>query len=710
MRQRSVAGRIASTALGVIVSCMAWGAGSAEDGLASSGYIETLEVEGHYPGIAGARERADAIPGAVRVVDIADLQQRSAASLADLLRYVPGLWAESDAGGEGVFFSSRGSNLDATDYDQNGVELLQDGLPVTTADGNNHNRVIDPLTAQYASVARGANAMEYGASTLGGAIDFATPTGRDRGPLELRVDGGSHGLLAGRATMAGAMGAVDGLITVESRDWDGYRAHNEQRRRGVYGNAGLTLGDDLTTRFYATWLDNDQELTGAMSRAEMVDDPDQAGAGAIGGNFQLDVDTWRIANKTRWTATPTQRAEFGVSLEKQSLFHPIVDKVLVDSDGPGPAAPVEVFSLLIDTDHRDIGAMGRLYQTLGRHELTFGVNYGDDSVDGGHYRNDGGHRNGLMETIDNKADTSEVFALDRWRLTDRLTLTLAAQGVWANRSVRSTNAASGAVTATHGDYSTVNPRAGVIYRWSDVASLYANVSRLYEPPTNFELQDDVDPGGAPLDAMHGTVVEVGARGAVERGQGRRWYWDAALYYAWIGDEILSVDDPAVPGTSLVTNVDDTVHAGIEAVLGGDWSLTPSGAHTLETVLNVTINDFRFDGDAVYGDNDLPAAPAYVVRGELIYRLASGFFGGPTFDLVGDRYADFANRYEVDDYGLLGLRGGWQNASVQVFVEVRNLLDEDYVSTLSVRNSAAPDAQILNPGMPRSLYAGLVVAF
>lgn len=47
---------------------------------------------------------------------------------------------------------------------------------MTTADGNNHNRVVDPLTARYISVARGANALTCGASTLGGAIDFTSPS------------------------------------------------------------------------------------------------------------------------------------------------------------------------------------------------------------------------------------------------------------------------------------------------------------------------------------------------------------------------------------------------------------------------------------------------------------------------------------------------------------------------------------------------------
>ena len=134
---------------------------------------------------------------------------------------MPGVWSESSSGTDSMFFSSRGSNLDATDYDMNGIKLLQDGLPVTTADGNNHNRVLDPLSGRYATIARGANALTYGASTLGGAIDFSSPTARNSSPLQLFVDGGSHGSGGARISAGAIAGAFDGAryIRAEAVGW-----------------------------------------------------------------------------------------------------------------------------------------------------------------------------------------------------------------------------------------------------------------------------------------------------------------------------------------------------------------------------------------------------------------------------------------------------------------------------------------------------------
>jgi iron complex outermembrane receptor protein len=368
-----------------------------------------------------------------------------------------------------------------------------------------------------------------------------------------------------------------------------------------------------------------------------------------------------------------------------------------------------VFSLLIDTDHRDLGAVVRYDQSVGAHDLQVGLNYGDGSVEGGNFRNNGGRPNGIVEFVDNSADSLEAFVVDRWRASDRVSVVLGAQYVDAARDVRTTNAETGALSNPRADYSSVNPRIGVIAAVTDTGELYGNVSRLFEAPTTFQMEDDVRGGDATLEPMSGTVVELGWRSTSRQATGTRWTWDISAYYARIRDEILSLDDPNAPGNSLVTNIDRTVHAGLEALVGASFELA-GGAHRLDPQVSITLNRFNFDGDPVYGDNDLPAAPGYVVRGEALYRHAKGFYVGPTFDLLGKRYADFANTYTVDAYALMGLRGGFAGQEWEVFGEVRNLFDEEYITGVNVFNVAAPDAQALYPGSPLSLYIGTRFSF
>jgi iron complex outermembrane recepter protein len=637
--------------------------------------LAEVQVTAQRVGEQLAAQRA-ATPGAVTIIDGESLNQRSVTQLADLMRYVPGVWAESYNGNDDVFYSSRGSNLDATDYDKSGVKFLQDGLPVTTADGNNHNRALDPQNARFVTVAHGANALAYGASTLGGAVDFTTPTARTSAPFSASVGAGSFGQWNLRATAGGAGDSLDGLLTVETLQRDGYRGHSDEDRKDVYANAGWQASDDVSTRFYATYSDYYAELPRELSEADYQSDPWQGRPDSIAGNHSKDVKAWRLAFKTTVAQMAGGTLEFGASYEEQSLFHPIVSSPF--------------FSLLIDTDHKDSGAMLRYRRAASAHNLVFGANFGYSTVKGGNYENAGGERGNFMFPTDNKASSLEVFALDNWKLAPRWTLVYGAQFISAKRDIGA---------PPKGDYDALNPRVGLIFDIDGQSQWFTSVSRTYEAPTTFVLVDQADGGSNPLDAMNGIVAETGLRGSTGRGT-TRWNWEVTGYYTQLDDEILSKD---IGGTSSAGNF-DTTHAGIESLLGASFAIG-DGDSRIEPLLNFTFNAFTFDSDADYGDNRLPSAPRFFARGEVMYRNAAGFSAGPTFDFVGRRYVDFANSYQVGSHGLLGARLGFAADRWEVFAEGRNLLDRRYVATVVVKDQYAAGNQVLFPGAPRSVYAG-----
>jgi iron complex outermembrane receptor protein len=497
-------------------------------------------------------------------------------------------------------------------------------------------------------------------------------------------------------------------LTFELQQWDGYRDHSEQDRWGVYANTGWQISPSGNLQLFGTYVDNDQNIPGALTRAEVDADPDQAFANAISGDYGKEVKTARVAAKTTWSFGSNRMLTAGLSYEEQSLYHPIVDRIFVDFDGPGPNPPVEVFSLLVDTDHKDLGAVVRYDHSVGAHDLRVGVNYGDGSVEGGNYRNLNGQPNGISSFVDNKADSLEAFVVDNWRASSRFSLVFGAQYVNGMRDVRTTDAASGVVSNPNATFSSFNPRVGVIVSLNNAADLYGNVSRLYEAPTTMQMEDNVEGGNATLDPMSGWVAEIGWRSKPNASRGTRWTWDVNAYYAGISDEIMSVDDPAAPGNSLSTNIDKTIHAGLEALVSASFAL--GSAHRVNPTLSASLNHFKFDGDPIYGDNDLPAAPSYAVRGEVLYKNLGGFYAGPTFDFVGERYADLANNYLVDGHVLMGLRAGYTSKHWELFGDVRNLFDTEYTATVLVFNVAGPNARVLNPGEPLSAYVGARFSF
>ncbi|SFK74643.1 TonB-dependent receptor family protein [Methylophaga sulfidovorans] len=648
-------------------------------------------------GIETDKQEIRQTPGGVSIIDMDQLTEGQVDNLQDAFRFVPGVWAVSPTGSDSIFLSSRGSNLDATDYDTNGVKLLQDGLSVSGADGNNHNRFIDPLSAKYAVFARGANAMKYGASTLGGAVNFISQTAYDVSPLTLSFSGGSHGERLTRMTAAQVFNdTADALVTIENTESDGFRDHSRHTRTGLYANGGLRLSDDVSTRFYFTKLDSDEELAGGLTRAQVHEDRFQAGSSNRRdvGHFQLDVDTWRIANKTIWEIDNNRSLEFGVSYEEQELRHPIV------VFGP----PSLGNGLLINNRQRNLSTMMRYHHKVGNHDWLAGVNYGVTWVDGGNYNHLSGSKRDKWQTNDNDANTLELVLLDRWNFAQDWTLVAGAQTVRASREVRSTTLASSAVRQVEDDYHHINPRVGLIYQLNQEISLYTNLSSLYEPPTTYQLDDGTSTDA--LKAMQGEVFEVGSRGHQPLTEKSEWGWDVSAYYAQLDNEILSVEDPSQPGQFFTSNADKTIHAGIEALLSADIALTDDRHHRLTPLVSMTWNHFRFDDDDALGDNTLPAAPKFAMHGEMLYRHKNGFYFGPTMDYVGERYADFANTYKIDSYTLFGLKSGWSNEKFKVFAEVRNLFERDYIASHSVRAVASESDAILNPGAPLSAYAGI----
>src|SRR5690606_10607454 len=150
-----------------------------------------------------------------------------------------------------------------------------------------------------------------------------------------------------------------------------------------------------------------EELPGGLTAAEMQADPDQANPSTSTGNFQFDVVTRRLANKTTFVLSGDSSLELGISREVQDLFHPIVD-VRIDFDGPGPDAPTQVFSLLIDTQQTNTGTMVRYTRQLGDHNLVVGFNWGETSNKGGNYSHDFGVPTRLDIVVDSAAESLEA--------------------------------------------------------------------------------------------------------------------------------------------------------------------------------------------------------------------------------------------------------------------------------------------------------------
>ncbi|XAH24242.1 TonB-dependent receptor [Xylophilus sp. GW821-FHT01B05] len=653
------------------------------------------------PSIEQARAAARRVPGGTDIVDVERVREGRVSTLQDVLALSPGVVAQPRFGSEETRLSIRGSALQRT-FHLRGIKLMQDGIPITLTDGSGDFQALEPLAARYVRVERGANALQYGGSTLGGAINYVSPTGYDTPGLEVRGEAGSYGyrrehVQGGFVRGAGpdggpAVGAVDGFASFSGYQQQGYRAHARQEAWRFNGNIGYRLSDDVETRLYLGLARSRSELPGNLTRAEYQANPRQAAAGNVALDQQRNIEVARIASLTT-IALGQDRVELNAFWSHKHLFHPIFQVLDQGSDDLGVGARWV----------REGTLAGRRNRFVAGAQLGYGV------LDDDRFVNLGGSPGARTNQLHQTAASAELYVQNDWYLRPDLALIT---GLQAARGTRRN--ADRFIAAGEGDesfsrgYSGFSPRLGVLWDVvpkaagavrGDFAQLFANLSRSFEPPSFGELTGGLRPNL--LNAQRATTLEVGSRGA--RGA---LDWDLALYRAAVRDEMLQTQ-VLVAGNSSVAapqtaNVPRTVHQGIEAGVG--WQPT----RQWEWRSTWTLNDFRFDGDPSFGNNRLPGVPRQLLRSELLWRAApGGVYAGPVLTVAGRTDADMANTTSAEGYALLGLKtGGPLGKNASWFVEARNLADRRHIASVNVVRSATAATALYLPGDGRSVYAGL----
>jgi len=631
------------------------------------------------PVVADARERLARTPGAVSVVSNESFEARAATGLTDLLRDVPGVLVQRRYGEESRF-SIRGSGLDQA-YHQRGVLFAQDGVPFADSDGFADFQKIDPLTARYVEVYRGGNALRFGGAQLGGALNLITPTGRTaQSENLLRVEAGSFNFQRAAAQIARSSGDWDAFAAVTWMAGEGFRDHAEQHQvRGTL-NLGRSFGADRELRLIVYGADIDQQAPGSLTLAQAFADPTQASFTAATFDWQRDQTIFRTSLQGRWRFSDSLLFEGGLYAATTDLYHPI--------------------SLLIDQQVETQGAFGRFDwegELAGkRADLYVGLSYRQGHVD----QILGPVMFPIAGDSRREASGAELFAEGRFFITEHLALV--AGGTYG-RFTRDYADRLNAANNDDLDDDWFAPRIGLIWEGAQGAQIYANITKSVEPPHYGALVQSPYPGFVPIAPQEAWTGEIGARGRVGV-----LTWDATLYRAEIENEILSFN-PTTGVPAAFFNAGETVHQGIELAL--DWRITEG----LMLRGSYTYADFFFDGDAIYGDNDLPVAPEHQLGAMLRYTHSAGWFVAPRVEWrPSDAWVDYANTLKAPGYTIWSLNAGWDfDNGVSLFVDARNLTDETYVPEFgAVVDASAPGANtaVFYPGESRAVYGGLSYRF
>jgi len=624
-------------------------------------------------------------PGAVAVVANETYADSYALGLYDTLKNVSGVFAQKKFG-EDTRLSIRGSGI-GNNIHNRGAWLSVDGIPVNQADGSGDFQEIDPLSARFIEVYKGGNALRFGGAQLGGAVNYVTTSGRNAGyRTQIRLEGGSFGTGRAHVAYADVIGDYDLYLAASATHADGWRYNARQDGQRLTLNVGRSLGDERSVRFIFQGNDLEQRISGALGRTEALTTPEQTTAPNYGDiRYGRNVKSARATVQSDWRLNEDWRFEGGVYAAWKHLVHPI--------------------SIHIDQQSQNYGAFGRLdgKGMIGTkaYDLFAGANYRKGLLDAHTAANVNGYAGMVMGESVQNAESWDLFAEGRLFVTEELALIAGGTYGWTRRDyINHLNTAND----TSRDFEWFAPRAGFIWQNASGHQIFGNITKSVEAPTYGALVQTPLPQFVDVKPQEAVTTEIGTRG-----RNSRLIWDVSLYRAEIDGEMLSfITSPDIPAATY--NADTTIHQGLEAAL--DWKIGRIGNWQALLRQTYTWSDFRFDGDAVYGNNRLPVVPEHAYRGELAFSNDTGWRIAPSVEWVpADVWVDFANTTKAPSYAVWNLSVAKRvNPSLELFADARNLMDRRYISSV---NSVTDFTQVpattqkaFWPGEGRAVFIGL----
>lgn len=707
--------------------------------------LDPINVESSQNVSSGSlRERLNALPGGVGLITANEMPETANLTLSKALSSVPGVVVQDFFGGnDQPRVQIRGSGLQQNPVER-GILVLQNGLPINRADGSYIVGFANPQQADSIEVYRGYMANRLGATVLGGAINFASPTGSNSPGTKAVISGGSFGQFNFGGQAGGKKDNVDALIQADISRRDGFRDYNESQRISVNGNIGVELSENVTTRFFAGYTDLGFDVAGPLTKAMMEGNPRQVATGPtfIPPSTSINPGPNVVRDKPRREASQfligsRTTATFDAHIYDVALGYTYTDDMFrfPISSGVRTTTGGDFTGLVRYAYKPDAASLLPLFESTAQYTI--------GSADRGNYINQGGRTGAKFGESELDATTLSLYSGLNLPVWQSVFLSPAISYAYATRDNKDTynlatrptiayNPANPTMLLPNGAVPTVstnynrtysgwNPSLGLSYRPDSNQTIFAAVSRSFEPPTHDDLLATINgtpnsSAGRPapgnpglvsaafltpnLKAQTATTIEGGWRG-----QRNVFSWDAVVYYSWVNNELLSLRDAT--GASIgAINADKTTHFGIE--LGGGAKLTEQ----LTTRVAYTYQDFRFKDDPVRGNNRLAGAPRHLINAMLQFQATDAWRLQGAVRWSPDKTpVDNMNTLFADPYAVVDVRTEYKlNQHFTLFAEVTNLFNETYASSTLIVDVARPDQAAFLPGDGRGYYGGIKAKF
>ena len=632
------------------------------------------------------------IPAAIGVVGKDDIGfGKQKLGLDESLVKIPGLFMQNRYNfAQSLKISIRGFGARAN-FGTRGIKLYQDGIPLTTVDGQGGIEDIDLNSINRIEVMRGPASSLYGSSSGGVMLFFTGDEDNVEPYVEGNVSLGEYQSKISNIKTGGQVGKMDYFLNLSHLDVTGYREHNRARNTKFNSKFKYHIDEssDFTTVFTAYDAPQSDD-PGGIDQASVDADRRQARARNVLLNAGEDIDQQKLGFTYRKQITPNQE----LILRNYYLKRDFVGLIPVATSG------------YIEFERFQFGG-GAQYSfsgdLFGRSNRTVvGVDVDTQEDDRQRYANNNGTQGAQTLNQLEQGDSLGIYLRNELALTDNFELSLGLRYDRVDLEVDDAFLGNGD-QSTELDFEELSPMVGILWAVDSRVNLYANISSVFETPTFTELANVAFGGFANVSAQKALSYEIGMKGSVNH----RFSYDVAAFHIDVEDEIINIVN--IGGRSFFNNA-DTTRNGVEATV----SFIPvTGVNML---MSYTYNDFTFDNFpttvcATCADNKLPGLPEHNFYTELGYTHPSGFFSNIDFQYVSNMYVNNANTAQNRPYGVSNLRAGYVKTlgdlEITPYMGINNLFDEEYIGNVRINTFGG---RYYEPAPEFNVYAGLSVRY
>ena len=650
------------------------------------------------------------VPNSIAVVERDQIEfAERRTSLDESLRGIPGLFVQNRrnyglSGGIGISIRAPQPR-----FGLRGVAIIQDGIPITTADGTTEPGNVDLGSVGRIEVIRGPSSVLYG-NSAGGVINLTTTFDRSR-RLTIRPDVqfGSYGYNRQQIRADGGNAKTQFMFSASRFETDGFRANSHAEIIQTNLLVRRELGPNTELRGVFNFNDTPYaESPSFLNESDARSDPlrDSAGVCLSGACMARGV-----ALSRNW-GEGARQGQGGLTLE-----HRFSETDRLRVTGWGMWRSLDAVGAFRNVELGRNGFGFRSEYLGGTQAGTVGLDWAagfdvasqqDDRMEFGQVAPavSGGRATSGSLRVDQTEDVLSAgpFAQIGISPNDRVRFSAGVRWDYYDFTAGDRKLDDGDQSGGR-TMSQVSPSVGVTVAAAEGVNLFGNVATAYETPTTVELsQSPTGAGGfnQELGPQDLTSVEFGARGLISPARLR---YEATVFVSTVDNALVSFQNP--DDQTFFRNAGKSSRDGVELAL--EWVPTSS----FSTRVAYTYQDFVFE-EFVTGGNDFagnlePGAPPHRVFFGANYIAPFGLRSGATVRWVDRFTANNTNTVYNWSYAVVDLRfgydGRWGGVDVRPFLGIDNLFDERYNSSIITN---AFGGRYFEPSPDREFYVGLTI--